>query len=200
MKEIERRVALSAEEADVVIAKLKQAGAVFTDKKRLIVDFSGDLSTRERTVMVRVNDGTAELVAKTGGVREVERSESQIAVEEGLEDALNYMAIMGYSEASYGFRSMRVCEDDGVEYSFRYAWDMNNLSKLIGINLEVELTREGTVEELDAKLDTLGLVALTDDEAVAVFQRFHSDANGNYQHSPEAAQKLVQDTKAFMSS
>ncbi len=198
MKEIERRVQLTEAQAKELTAKLRQQGAEFKSKKRLIVDLSDDLETRTSTVMVRVNDGKVEIVAKNGGVKDAVRTEADVQVSSSLENALHLMALLGYESASYGFRSMQICEIDGVEFSIRCAWDMNDIEVLIGINLEVELTREGTVEELDARLAEYGLKPMTDDEAVAMFKKFHDKANGDYTHSEEAAKKLQELTDNFM--
>lgn len=199
MKEIERRVKLTQPEMEEAMESLRKQGASFQTRKRLIVDFSDDMETRERTVMVRVNNGKPEVVVKSGVGHAVEREEADVQVANGLAAALHTMALLGYVQASYGFRTMYECELDGIEYSFRVARNHADAT-FVGVLLEVELKRAGEVSELDTVLQNLGLKPLTDDEFTSVIHRYHAQANGVYEHSDQQATELEDRCDAFMNS
>lgn len=158
--------------------------------RRLLMDFSGSLEDRSRTVMVRSNNGQVELVVKTGGIADTQRSEGTIKSSSSLEEVLNAVAMLGFIEASYGLREMLECEIDGMEYSIRKIIDIENPAKVLGINFEVELMREGSKQELRDFLEGVGLSPLDKDQTKSLFRRLHEEANKDYVHSEQAAKEL----------
>ena len=190
-KEIEKRVALTETEAENVVEKLNKKGAKWTEKERLLMDFSGSLDDRDLQVMVRVNDGVPELSIKRGRVEDVERKEANIHIKSSLKDLLNTIALLGYTEAHYGLRSMKTCVIDDVEFSLRYIRDIKNPEKILGANFELEAAGNSGEEHIDKALEELGLTAMDGEETKKFFQHLREKSDTIYTHSPENADKLT---------
>lgn len=189
--EIEKRVALSVIEAEAAIAQLNEQGVEWDSNERLLMDFSGSLENRELQVMVRVNNGVPEMSIKKGGVADVVRQEASVYVSSGLESLLDAVGLLGYEQANYGLRSMKTCEIDGLQYSFRFIRDINNPEQCLGVNLEIEALAGSTEADIDAAIGGLGLTPLSESETQAFFARLHEEANAEYIHSEEAASHIV---------
>lgn len=190
--EIEKRVFLTADQAQSVITKLDERAVTWQSRERLLMDFSGSLDDRSLQVMVRVNDGAPELSVKRGGVGDAKRQEASIHTVSRLTDVLEAVALLGYKEANYGLRSMKECELDGVELSFRYIRDITDPESILGVNLEIEALPGSGEEQVDAMLEMLDLKPMSPDEAKDLFKRLHAEANTDYSHSEEAALELAE--------
>ena len=116
--EIEARALLSLEKREEMLGYMHTLGEV---KKinRVMIDFSGE--NRQRTVVLRIDNGQQQLIAKTGSLSDMVRREAQITVgpTNSLEQTLGYLEIMGYTHAMLSLRSMFVVKAERVEYSMR---------------------------------------------------------------------------------
>lgn len=196
-KEIEKRVALTETEAQEAAKKLDAKGAEWAHKERLLMDFSGSLDNRDLQVMVRVNDGIPELSIKRGRVEDITRKEASIHIQGSLEELLNTVALLGYTTASYGLRSMQTCIVDGVEFSLRYIRNINSPDEILGVNFELEATGNSGEEHIDKALKELDLSPMNESETKAFFQKLHNEANTTYTHSPENAHTITELTNKW---
>lgn len=191
--ETELRVALNESQATKLLKDLDIRGANWRYVRRLMIDLSaGELSDRQRTVMVRANDGAVELVVKSGGTADTERQECAIKTRGSISEALNTAALLGYKKGSCGLRSIQKCEIDGIEYSLRTVHNLSKPGEIVDYNFEVELIDVGAVEDLETALGSLGLSPLTKQETIAWFTRLHAEANIDYVHSEQALVQIEQ--------
>lgn len=192
MIEIEKRVALTIEEAEVVVADLDAKGVEWRQKERLLMDFSNDgLENRELQVMVKVDDGVPELSVKRGGVGDTRRQEASVYARNSVEDVLDAVALLGYTTASYGLRTMKTCELNGLQFSLRYIHDIQNTEQLLGVNFEIEALPGSTEADIDAAIAELGLRPMSDVDTKAFFKRLHKEANATYVHDDVSRRKIA---------
>jgi hypothetical protein len=191
--EVESRVLLSSEQRDDMLSFMSTLGEVKTIS-RVMVDFSG--KDRSRTVVLRVNNGTLELVAKTGKLSDVVRHEAQLWLSSSvsLENALHWLAIMGYTEAMVSLRKMFVVRTKELEYSLRdvLAQDLRRASTLLEV--EVLNVKNGTEQAAVAKVNNAlrvhGLIPLSAKEWEGWVKRTYDEVDQPFKYSPEAVKAL----------
>lgn len=116
--EIESRSLPTARQREELLQYMHSLGPV-QKVQRIMIDFSGN--NRERTVTLRSNNGKQELVVKSGTLTDEIRQEAILTLdpETSLETSLQYLALMGYTEAMVSLRTMFIVATDQFEFSLR---------------------------------------------------------------------------------
>jgi len=195
MIEVEARTVLSRQQRDDMLAYMRTLGPLH-EIDRVMMDFSGH--DRTRTVMLRVNNGVQELVAKTGALADDVRHEASLkfAPESTFGEALSYLNIMGYSQALVFLRKMFVVTS-GVEYSLRdiLAPDTKlRMSTLLEIEARsVQAGQEAAArEQVHKVLVTHNLTALDKPGWEHWVADTHRQSSILFEYSPENAAALAE--------
>jgi len=147
--EVEARALLSPAQRESMLDYMRTLGEV-QEISRVMIDFSGE--DRERTVALRVNNGRQQLIAKTGSLTDTVRTEAMVPVEaqNSLEQTLNYLAVMGYSQGMLSLRHMFVVKTGELEYSVRDVLAHNTLERVSTL-LDIEALNVAEGDEQAAK-------------------------------------------------
>jgi hypothetical protein len=193
--EVEARALLSSDQREKMLAYMHMLGEVST-VKRVMIDYSG--ANRERTVVLRINNGAQSLVAKTGKLADTVRQEAEviIASEQSLEDTLSYLAIIGHTQAMISMRTLFVIRHEGLEYSVRDVLDQDTLERVSTLlDIEAMDTQKGSeaaaqhaVEEAFAKHDLSPLSATEWEQWV---DDTYKQVDRTFVYSPEQARSLA---------
>jgi hypothetical protein len=192
--EVEGRALLSTEQRDRMLVFMKTLGEIKTIS-RAMVDFSG--MNRTRTVVLRMNNGALELVAKTGKLSDTVRNEVQLSLSPNtpLEYALHWLAIMGYTEAMVSLRKLYVVRNGELEYSLRdiLTRDFRRASTLLEV--EVVNVKDGAeqaaVTKANSTLQSHSLISLGTEEWEGWVKKTYDEVDQPFTYSHEMAKTLA---------
>jgi hypothetical protein len=193
--EVEKRALLTANQYDKLMNDLINRGCVFDSVVRVFIDFSA--LERTSTVSLRVDNGYAKLIVKSGALSDVVRSESTVGLKENqVENMLDVLALMNFKTGSLAVRTLNSCKIDSLEYSFRRVVSSKDIHAVIAYVLEIEGigTRDNQAMVIDAvtkAFTSLGVTPITDDEWINTITRFHNEVNSRYDYSPHMVQEVL---------
>lgn len=193
MIEVERRSVLDQVEREKILKYMSTLGQVqqFT---RVMIEFSG--VDRTFSAKIRINDGKAQLVAKTGSLEDESRREAEIELTDSLEVALNFMGILGHTHASVARRIVHEVVHDGLTISLRDIIDGHSGKRRDSL-FEVEAIAEddadvpAILERLDQFLESHQLTRIEGDAWKQWVDYNHTKVDLDYTYSPEAAAELA---------
>jgi hypothetical protein len=195
--ELERRALLDNRQRDNMLKFMNSIGEI-KQVKRIMIDFSGE--NRSRTVMIRVNNDKIEIVAKSGALADTVRVEAnlQLRTETTLEEALNYMAVMGYEQADVFIRHMHIVNDGELEFSVRDVFDPrtgNHTSTLFDLEA-IQIQSEEQIDEMGKKLmETFrkhNLEVLSPEKWTKWANENHQKYSLHFQYSEQNIEKLIE--------
>jgi hypothetical protein len=194
--EIESRALLSVDQRGEMLRYMETLGKI-EEVERTMIDFSG--RDRGRTVVVRVNNGVQELVAKSGKLTDSIRQETrlQLPIETPLEQTLSYLAIMGYGDAIVSVRKMFTVQTADLEYSIRDILSSSTgtrVSTLFEIEaLHVtEVDKQAALAKVKKAFGVHGIEPLSKDEWRRWVEETQEHVDRSFAYSPEAANALAQ--------
>ena len=175
------------------VAKLKNFS-------RVMIEYSE--VDRSHTAKIRINDGRVELVAKSGQLEDETRREAALDKLDSFEDALAFMAIIGYQQAKVCIRN--VFEVDSQHFNLSLRDIISGKDGLVKDSLfEVESLAEVTASnsaEIASLLDDFFKVHKLQPLAAQQWKDWveatHSQLDIPFSYSPAQASKLANQLRA----